>query len=88
MEQQLALIRPFIKQDVKQVLWTIHEVKSPGPDGYGSGFFLITWAEVEDDVTATVMKFFMSGKLLQSLSKTNLVLIPKTDVPRTSSDYR
>lgn len=87
-EQQLALIKPFSKQEVQHVLWSILEVKSPGLDDYGIGFFKSVWKVIEPNVTAVVLEFFKTGKLLRSMSKTNLVLIPKTDVPRTTSDYR
>lgn len=39
-------------------------------------------------MTDAVLEFFQSGRLLGHLSKTNLVLIPKTDIPRTAHDYR
>lgn len=87
-EHQLSLIRPVTKQEVKDALWSISDIKSPSPDGYGSGFFKATWHIVEHDVFATVSEFFRMRRLLKNLSKTNLVLIPKTDVPRTVSDYR
>lgn len=44
-DQQLALIRPFTKHDVQRALWSIPEHKSPGLDGYGSGFFKAVWGE-------------------------------------------
>ncbi|XP_062119222.1 uncharacterized protein LOC133832969 [Humulus lupulus] len=37
--QQVKLIRPFTKEDVKEALFVIHSIKSPSPDGFGSGFF-------------------------------------------------
>lgn len=42
---------------------------------------------VEADIIAAILEFFKTGKLLRTLSKTNVVLIPKTDVPRTTNDY-
>ncbi|XP_062114427.1 uncharacterized protein LOC133825513 [Humulus lupulus] len=38
LEQQLDLIRPFTKKDVKSAMFSIGSIKSPGPDGYGAGF--------------------------------------------------
>ncbi|XP_062093926.1 uncharacterized protein LOC133799958 [Humulus lupulus] len=32
-DQQLGLIKPFTKKDVKESLFSIHSLKSPGPDG-------------------------------------------------------
>ncbi|KAH0784377.1 hypothetical protein KY290_003975 [Solanum tuberosum] len=36
---QMQLIEPFTEDDVKQAMFKIDKTKSPGPDGYGSGFF-------------------------------------------------
>ncbi|XP_062075990.1 uncharacterized protein LOC133780132 [Humulus lupulus] len=41
MASQLDLIKPFTTHDVKMALSSIHPVKSPGPDGYGAGFFKV-----------------------------------------------
>ncbi|KAJ8425485.1 hypothetical protein Cgig2_023901 [Carnegiea gigantea] len=38
-EQQVDLCRPFTEKDVKQALFSIPNTKSPGPDGFSSGFF-------------------------------------------------
>ncbi|XP_062089670.1 uncharacterized protein LOC133796206 [Humulus lupulus] len=36
LEQQLDLIQPFSKKDVKRALFSISSIKSPSPDGFGS----------------------------------------------------
>lgn len=40
------------------------------------------------EATYAILEFFQSGKLLRGLNSTNLVLLPKTDVPRQAGDYR
>ena len=35
-EQQLQLIAPFSKRDIKEAMFSLHPVKSPSPDGYSS----------------------------------------------------
>jgi len=42
-EQQLALCAPFTEKDIKIALFSIPNTKSPGPDGFSSGFFKSTW---------------------------------------------
>lgn len=39
LQQQVALIKPFSMADVKAAVFSIHDAKSPGHDGYSSGFF-------------------------------------------------
>ncbi|XP_062114805.1 uncharacterized protein LOC133827158 [Humulus lupulus] len=56
---KLDLIKPFTAHDVKLALSSIHPVKSPGPDGYGAGFFKVLWKEIsrEVDQPATATDF-------------------------------
>ncbi|KAJ8421922.1 LOW QUALITY PROTEIN: hypothetical protein Cgig2_025977 [Carnegiea gigantea] len=44
-EQQLSLCVPFTDKDIKEAIFSIPNHKSPGPDGYSSGFFKTTWAQ-------------------------------------------
>lgn len=37
--QQDELIQPFLRREVKQAMFQIDNNKSPGPDGFGSGFY-------------------------------------------------
>jgi len=37
--QLLSLMKPFTEEDVKKLFFYIPTCKSPGPDGYNSGFF-------------------------------------------------
>lgn len=52
--QQLQLIRPVSKEEVKQAIMGIDDSKAPGCDGYNSYFFKKTWYIVGEEVTAAV----------------------------------
>lgn len=41
--QHMYLLRPYTGKEVKEDMWSINVNKSPGPDGFGSGFFKETW---------------------------------------------
>jgi len=41
-DQQLSLCTPFSKNEIKAAMFSIPNTKSPGPDGYSSGFFKTT----------------------------------------------
>jgi len=41
-EQQLKLCAPFTDQEIKSVMFSIPNTKSPSPDGFNSGFFKAT----------------------------------------------
>lgn len=79
--QQLALLRPFTKEEIKAAIFTIPNNKSPGPDGYSSGFFTSCWGVVGDDICKAVQEFFDHGELPQEWNNTNLTLIPKVPYP-------
>lgn len=59
--------------------------KSPGPDGYGSGFFRSTWDVIGQDITEAILEFFGNGKLLKQVNATNIALIPKVHIPKFAS---
>ena len=43
-EQQLQLIAPITEKDIKEAIFSIHPMKSPGPDSHNSSFFRETWS--------------------------------------------
>lgn len=87
-DQQLALLTKVIDDMVKQALWSIPKDKSPGPDGFESGFFKAAWSVVGRDVFRAVHNFFCRGNLLKELNATHLVLHIKTNHLVTTEDYR
>lgn len=54
-EHQTSLIRPFSEEDVKIALFNIDRRKSPGSDGFGSGFFKEMWLEIGSEVSKAVL---------------------------------
>ncbi|XP_062102994.1 uncharacterized protein LOC133813986 [Humulus lupulus] len=87
-EQQVRLLRPFSKSDVKKALFSIHSSKSPGLDGFGSGFFKGLWGNIGAEISQAVLDFFQDGFLPKSLNETVISLIPKVADPKSASDYR
>ncbi|KAK4384714.1 hypothetical protein Sango_3033000 [Sesamum angolense] len=76
-EEASLLIRPITKDDVKTAVFDIEEDRAPGPDGYSSGFFKAAWPVVGEEITAAVMNFFTTGRLLKQVNATLITLIPK-----------
>ncbi|XP_062118568.1 uncharacterized protein LOC133832210 [Humulus lupulus] len=88
LDTQLELSKPFSLHDVKVALFSIHSVKSHGPDGYGAGFFKDLWKDIGKEVSLAVLDFFETGKIPKSLNETLLVLIPKVDQPTNAAGFR
>jgi len=42
-DMQHLLCAPFTDTDIRDAIFSIPVLKSPGPDGFGSGFFKATW---------------------------------------------
>nr|XP_016476659.1 PREDICTED: uncharacterized protein LOC107798203 [Nicotiana tabacum] len=61
--QQLQLIRPVSRKEVKQALLGIDDNKAPGCDGYNSYFFKKVWHIVGEEITTAVQDFFESAEM-------------------------
>lgn len=85
LEQQVKLIRPYLRKEVKEAMFQIDKNKSPGHDDYGSGFYRSAWDIVGADITEAVLEFFENSQLLKQLNTTNIAPIPKVDMPDYAS---
>ncbi|KAL2893473.1 hypothetical protein RDABS01_009382 [Bienertia sinuspersici] len=87
-EQAQCLMRPFSMEDVKNALFSIDGGKSPGPDGFNSSFFKLSWPILGNEISAAVLDFFQTGRLLREINNTNITLIPKVNNPMSVTDFR
>ena len=87
-EQQLLLCAPFTDNDIKNAIFFIPNTKSPGPDGYSSGFFKSTWHITGGLVKNAVRHFLITSKMPSFLGKTKLILLPKVPSPTYAKDFR
>ncbi|XP_062118795.1 uncharacterized protein LOC133832472 [Humulus lupulus] len=87
-EQQLKLLKPFSKKEIRDSLFNIPSTKSPRPDGFGSGFFKASWQDIGDEVCSAISQCFESGYFPSELHETTLSLIPKVANPSRAVDYR
>lgn len=62
-------------------MFSIDINKSPGPDGFGSGFFKSSWKIVGEEVTTAILEFLVNGQLLNQINATMTVLIQKVEHP-------
>lgn len=52
------MCRSVTKEEIKQAIFSIHDDKSPGPDGYTNHFYKASWEIVGHDICAAVSDFF------------------------------
>ncbi|XP_019172758.1 PREDICTED: uncharacterized protein LOC109168171 [Ipomoea nil] len=62
--------------------------KAPGPDGLNSGFYQQFWEVVGGDVSDFITNALNSCVFPEGLNDTNIVLIPKKEVPETVADLK
>nr|GEX40572.1 hypothetical protein [Tanacetum cinerariifolium] len=82
------MIRDVCDVEIKDVMFSMGNDKSPGPDGYSTAFFKEAWDIVGSDVCNAAKEFFINGKLLKELNHTIIALIPKVHTPSHVNDYR
>ncbi|XP_035540358.1 uncharacterized protein LOC118344262 [Juglans regia] len=57
-EENLWLCAVPSELEVKQAVFSIPKNSSPGPDGFGSGFYMSCWDIIKEDVVAAAGDFF------------------------------
>ncbi|KAF8406683.1 hypothetical protein HHK36_008774 [Tetracentron sinense] len=76
-EDNFFLCNEPTELEVKEALLSIPKHSSPGPDGFGSGFFSSCWELVKDDVVEAAKEFFSGVPLPRFYTSSYIVLIPK-----------
>ncbi|XP_019166974.1 PREDICTED: uncharacterized protein LOC109162747 [Ipomoea nil] len=88
LEQSMMLDRPFETDEVKEALFSMYPDKAPGPDGLNPGFYQQFWEIVGRDVSGFITNALNSCVFPEGLNDTNIVLIPKKEMPETVADLR
>ncbi|XP_021757410.1 uncharacterized protein LOC110722447 [Chenopodium quinoa] len=86
--QGTNLCRPFTSANVKNALWGIDENKAPGPDGFSSRFFKVSWHIVGKEITKAVLNFFQQGRILAQINTTVLIMVPKVENASKVNQFR
>ena len=60
-----SLLRIPNREEVKQALFSIDSTKTPGPDGFGAGFFKKYWDIIHQEFYDSITEFFIRGRLLR-----------------------
>jgi len=82
------LTAPPTAAEIKTAVFDINPNKTPGPDGFGAGFFQKYWQLVSDEFVHFIKDFFSHGKLLKEINHTFITLIPKNAQLQLTSHFR
>jgi len=86
--QQVGLITPFTDKEIKDAIWSIPSIKSPGPDGFNTCFYKTCWLVLGTQVCLSIKEFFSTGIPPEELNTTRIVLIPKIQSLKTAFDFK
>lgn len=83
-----ALIEPFTLEDVKAALFSIGDLKAPGPDGLHAVFYKRFWHILGDDLVGEVLAAVNSYTIPEGWDDTTIVMIPKVKSPEKVTEFR
>lgn len=75
----------------QEIFWALNALgpmKAPGPDGVNAALVQQQWKAFGPTVVNEVMLFFQTGQMKPNIAHSNLVLIPKIDMPTKVSEFR
>lgn len=82
------LCAEYSEEEVRKALFSIGDLKAPGPDGMPAIFFKKFWATVGYQVTTEVLNVLRGGNIPEGWNDTTAVLIPKVSHPVKPKDLR
>ncbi|KAJ8425647.1 hypothetical protein Cgig2_023401 [Carnegiea gigantea] len=86
-EQQVFMCKEFSDIEIKEAIFSIPNFKSPGLDGFNSGFCKVTWHKLGPLVCAAVKEFFTKGTMPSYISETRLIVLPKVPHPQIAAEF-
>ena len=75
------LMASFSREEVKKALFSIGDLKAPGPDGLHAVFFKRLWNMLGHDLVEEVLGAINNAAVPDGWNDTTIVLIPKIDNP-------
>jgi hypothetical protein len=87
-EEVEQLERPFDECEVKGIIDSSQNNKSPGPDGFNFEFFRGCWDVVKGDVMKFFQEFFVNANMPRGMLSYFITLIPKVHNPHSISEFR
>ncbi|KAH9772083.1 reverse transcriptase domain-containing protein [Citrus sinensis] len=83
-----SLAMPIDKEEIHTAICQMSPLKAPGIDGYPAGFYQAQWHIVGESFSSGIKEVFNSHSIPGEVSKTLIVLIPKTERPTSFRMYR
>ena len=82
------LLAPYTREEVKKALFSIGDLKAPGPDGLHAIFYKRFWDMLGEELEDEVLEAVNSATVPEGWNATTIVLIPKVEAPEKVSQFR
>ncbi|CAO2039280.1 unnamed protein product [Urochloa humidicola] len=66
----------------------MRRASSPGPDGFGPGFYKASWSTVSPSIMQFAAAFHAGEADLERLNRSYVVMLPKKETAMRPADYR
>ncbi|XP_042939551.1 uncharacterized protein LOC122274591 [Carya illinoinensis] len=87
-EMSTSLLKKFTIEEVREAVFQMNPLGSPGPDGFPAQFYQKHWEVVGEDVYKFVLQAINQGGTLQEVKDTFIALIPKVKNPIKVTEFR
>jgi len=87
-EDNMALTTPFIKEEFREAMFSMHPDKCSRSDGYSPGFYQQLWSLCSDEIFRDCCKWLDTGFFSPDLNMKNIALIPKGNSQVSMKDRR
>jgi exonuclease III len=83
-----SLSQPFSEQEILHAIKDIPRDKSPGPDGFGSGFYQDFWHLIKNDMFKLFDQFYHGDLKLDGINRSFMILLRKKENNNEPTNYR
>ena len=87
-EENVELMKPFLEQEIIDVIWAMEPDKASGPDDFSFHFYRVCWTVIRKDLLRMIKAFQLKDKVGGCTNSTFLALIPKEVNPSTFDRFR
>lgn len=81
------MMAPFTTDDIRKAVFSIGDLKAPGPDGLHAVFCKKYWRILGEEITEAILNAINSKHIPAEWNDTSIVLIPKVDSPELITQY-